>query len=60
MTLYSDAELAQILDKKIFRCISQVADEEGVEAYVVGGFVPRWYPLRFTNGKPKGLSVKFP
>lgn len=39
MTLYSDAELAQILDKKIFRCISQVADEEGVEAYVVGGFV---------------------
>ena len=39
MTLYSDEELAQILDKKIFRIISQIADEIGVEAYVVGGFV---------------------
>jgi len=39
MTFYSDEELAQILDKKIFRIISQIADEIGVEAYVVGGFV---------------------
>ena len=39
MTQYSDAELAQILDKKIFRTISEVVDAEGVEAYVVGGFV---------------------
>ena len=39
MKLYSDLELAQILDRTIFRQISQVADEMGVECYVVGGFV---------------------
>lgn len=39
MRLYSDSELASILDKKIFRTISEVADELGLECYVVGGFV---------------------
>ena len=39
MTLYSDDELAQILDKPIFHLIGQTADELGVECYVVGGYV---------------------
>ena len=39
MRLYSDAELAQILDNDIFRKISDAADSLGVECYVVGGFV---------------------
>jgi putative nucleotidyltransferase with HDIG domain len=37
--MYSDAELAQILDKDIFHRISEVADSMGVECYVVGGYV---------------------
>ena len=39
MVLYSDAQLAEILDKDIFHLISDSADELGVECYVVGGFV---------------------
>ncbi len=40
MRLFSDSELAAILDRKpIFRLISQAADELGVDCYVVGGFV---------------------
>ena len=39
MKLYSDNELAQLLDQPIFRMISSVADEMGVECYVVGGYV---------------------
>ena len=39
MKMYSDAELAQILDKDIFHKISDVADDLGVECYVVGGYV---------------------
>ena len=39
MKLYSDKALAQILDKKIFHLIGDVADEMGVECYVVGGYV---------------------
>ena len=39
MKLYSDAELAQILDQDIFHLIGDVADTLGVECYVVGGFV---------------------
>ena len=39
MKLYSDAELAKILDKNIFHSISDVADSMGVECYVVGGYV---------------------
>ena len=39
MKLYSDKALAKILDQPIFRLISQVADEQNVECYVVGGYV---------------------
>ena len=39
MKLYSDQALAKILDKDIFHLIGNVADEMGVECYVVGGFV---------------------
>ena len=39
MKLYSDEELALILDQKIFHQISQAADNLGVECYVVGGYV---------------------
>ena len=39
MKLYSDEELAQILDQEIFHQISEAADRLGVECYVVGGFV---------------------
>ena len=39
MKLYSDAALAKILDKPIFRQLSASADELGLECYVVGGFV---------------------
>ena len=40
MKLYSDEELATILEARpIFRQIGRVADEMGVECYVVGGFV---------------------
>ena len=39
MKLYSDEALAKILDKDIFHQISDVADQMGVECYVVGGYV---------------------
>ena len=39
MRLYSDQELAELLDQDIFRHISRVADGLGVECYVVGGYV---------------------
>ena len=39
MKLYTDDELAAILDKPIFHQIGRVADELGVECYVVGGYV---------------------
>ena len=39
MKLYSDEELAEILDQDIFRRISEAADRLGVECYVVGGYV---------------------
>ncbi len=39
MKLYSDAELAQLLDKDIFHTIGEVADNLGLECYVVGGYV---------------------
>ena len=39
MKLYSDAALAKILDREIFRQISRIADRMGVECYVVGGYV---------------------
>ncbi|MGN0280750.1 MAG: CCA tRNA nucleotidyltransferase [Prevotella sp.] len=39
MKIYTDEELAQLLDKEIFHLISEVADALGVECYVVGGYV---------------------
>lgn len=39
MKQYSDDELAAILDKDIFHQISAIADELGLECYVVGGYV---------------------
>ena len=39
MRLYSDSELAQLLDQDIFHHISRVADQMGVACYVVGGYV---------------------
>ena len=39
MKLYTDEELAQILDQPIFHLIGEVADDMAVECYVVGGYV---------------------
>lgn len=39
MKIYSDAELAQILDKDIFHLIGEAADVLHLDCYVVGGYV---------------------
>lgn len=39
MKIYSDAELAQILDKDIFHLIGEAADALHLDCYVVGGYV---------------------
>ena len=39
MRIYTDDELAQILDKDIFHEIGNAADGLGMECYVVGGYV---------------------
>ena len=39
MKLYTDEELAQLLDQDIFHQISEAADRLGLECYVVGGYV---------------------
>lgn len=39
MKIYSDAELAHILDHEVFHLISDAADELHLECYVVGGYV---------------------
>ena len=39
MKLYSDAALAQILDRPVFHLIGDAADRLGVKCYVVGGYV---------------------
>ena len=39
MKLYSDEELAEILDQGVFRQIGEAADRLGVACYVVGGYV---------------------
>jgi putative nucleotidyltransferase with HDIG domain len=39
MKLYSDEELAEILNQEIFHQISEAADRLGLECYVVGGYV---------------------
>ena len=45
----SDAELAKLLDKDIFRTIGRVADELGVACYVVGGYVRDLFLERPSN-----------
>lgn len=49
MKLYSDAELAEILDKDIFHKIGEAADGIGVECYLVGGYVRDIFLERPTN-----------
>ena len=62
MKLYSDNELAQLLDQPIFHLISDAADRLGVECYVVGGYVRDLFLERPSNdidvvvvGKPHPL-----
>lgn len=49
MTLYTDEELAEIIDQPIFRQIQTVADRMGVECYVVGGYVRDIFLQRPSN-----------
>lgn len=49
MKLYSDAELAEILDKDTFHKIGEAADGMGVECYLVGGYVRDIFLERPTN-----------
>jgi len=63
MKLYSDVELAEILDQKIFHQIGEAADRLGVECYVVGGYVRDIFLERPSNdidvvvvGKPHPLT----
>lgn len=49
MKLYSDAELAEKLDKDIFHKIGEAADGMGVECYLVGGYVRDIFLERPTN-----------
>ena len=49
MRLYSDAELARLIDNDIFRAIGTVADEMGVECHVVGGYVRDLFLERPSN-----------
>ena len=49
MKNYSDAELAEILDKSMFRKISQAADNLGLDCYVVGGYVRDIFLQRPSN-----------
>ena len=60
MKLYSDQALAKILDQDIFHLIGDVADQRGVECYVVGGYVRDIFLERPSNdidvvvvGKPQ-------
>src|SRR5574344_706320 len=55
MKIYTDEELAQLLDKEIFHLISQVADELGVECYVVGGYV-RDTEVEFVGARKESYS----
>lgn len=49
MRIYTDAELAQILDKDIFHEIGNAADSLGMECYVVGGYVRDLFLERPSN-----------
>lgn len=49
MKILTDEELAKELDKEIFHQISRVADELGLECYVVGGYVRDLFLERPSN-----------
>ena len=49
MRNYTDAELAQLLDKDIFKTIGRVADHLHMECYVVGGYVRDLFLDRASN-----------
>ena len=49
MKILSNAELAQVLDKDIFRLISECADTLGLECYVIGGYVRDLFLERPSN-----------
>lgn len=49
MRNYTDAELAQLLDKDIFKTIGRVADHLHMECYVVGGYVRDLFLERVSN-----------
>lgn len=49
MKLYTDTELAQILDTDIFHLISAMSDKLGLESYVVGGYVRDIFLQRPSN-----------
>lgn len=49
MRNYTDAELAQLLDRNIFKTIGRVADHLHMECYVVGGYVRDLFLERASN-----------
>lgn len=49
MRSYTDAELAQLLDRDIFKTIGRVADHLHMECYVVGGYVRDLFLERASN-----------
>ena len=49
MKLYSDEQLAELLDQRIFHLISEAADSKGMECYVVGGYVRDLFLERPSN-----------
>lgn len=49
MRNYTDAELAQLLDKDIFKTIGRMADHLHMECYVVGGYVRDLFLERASN-----------
>lgn len=49
MKIYTDDELAQVLDKDIFRNIGSAADKLGLDCYVVGGYVRDLFLERPSN-----------
>ena len=49
MKIYTDEELARLLDTDIFRAIGSAADSLGTECYVVGGYVRDLFLERLSN-----------
>ena len=58
MKLFTDEELAVLLDRKEFRLLSQTADSLGLECYVVGGYVRRDTGLSFRENGSLASRVK--